>query len=131
MQTKTKEVDIPEGVSLMDYAKQTKGIYVNLLNLCGRSPATGKFEFRYMLSNKNLTGEKVKFVQGSDTIDATVIYSCLGTDYRDKKQYRTEFKNAVDQLVKDFKNQEKIDRHIKDENYSLQDLRAKGLLGEA
>lgn len=131
MQTKTKEVEIPEGVSLMDYAKQTKGVYVNLLNLCGRSPATGKFEFRYMLSNKNLTGEKVKFVQGDETIDATVIYSCLGTDYRDKKQYRTEFKNAVDQLVKDFKNQEKIDRHIKDENYSLQDLRAKGLLGEA
>ena len=55
MQTKTKEVEIPEGVSLMDYAKQTKGVYVNLLNLCGRSPATGKFEFRYMLSNKNLT----------------------------------------------------------------------------
>ena len=130
MQTKTKEVDIPEGVSLMDYAKQTKGVYVNLLNLCGRSPATGKFEFRYMLSNKNLTGEKVKFIQNGEDIDATVIYSCLGTDYRDKKQYRTEFKNAVDQLVKDFKNQEKIDRHIKDENYSLQDLRAKGLLGD-
>jgi len=130
MQTKTKEVEIPEGVSLMDYAKQTKGIYVNLLNLCGRSPATGKFEFRYMLSNKNLTGEKVKFVQAGESIDATVIYSCLGTDYRDKKQYRKEFKQAVDQLVKDFKTQEKIDRHIKDENYSLQDLRAKGLLGE-
>ena len=96
MQTKTKEVEIPEGMSLMDYAKQTKGIYINLTNLCGRSPATGKYEFRYMLSNKSLCGEKVKIINAGEELNATVIYSCLGTDYRDKKQYREEFKKAIE-----------------------------------
>lgn len=128
MQTKTKEINIPENMSLMDYAKQTKGVYVNVLNLCGRSPATGKYEFRYMLSNKNLYGEKVKIVHQGRDIDATVIYSCLGTDYRDKKQYREEFKKAVDDLIKDYKTQERIDAHISGENYSLEELRKKGLL---
>lgn len=128
MQTKTREVEIPEEMSLMDYAKQTKGIYINLLNLCGRSPTSGKYEFRYMLSNKSLYGEKVKIVNAGQELDATVLYSCLGTDYRDKKQYREEFKKAVDELVKDFRTQERIDAHISSENYSLEELRKKGLL---
>jgi len=128
MQTKTREVDIPEGMSLIDYAKQTKGVYINLLNLCGRSPASGRYEFRYMLSNKSLYGEKVKIVTAGQELDATVLYSCLGTDYRDKKQYREEFKKAVDELIKDYKTQERIDAHISSENYSLEELRKKGLL---
>ena len=126
--TKVKEVEIPEGTSLIDYAKQTKGVYINLLNLCGRSPATGKYEFRYMLSNKNLEGEKVQIIHQGRDLTVNVIYSCLGTDYKDKKQYREEFKKAVDQLVKDYKNQERVEAHIAGENYSLHDLRNKGLL---
>mgnify|MGYP000294437623 CR=1 FL=1 len=125
--TKTKEVEIPANMSLMEYAQNTKGIYVNLLNLCGRSPA-GKYEFRYMLSNKNLLGEKVKFQMGAEETEASVIYSCLGTDYKNQKKYRREFKEAVDQLVKDYKNQERVEAHLATENYTLAEMRKKGLI---
>ena len=127
--SKVKEIDIPQNMSLMEYAQANKGVFVNLLNLCGKNPITGKYEGRYILSNKNLTGEKVKFEQAGQSIDATVIYSCLGTDYKNQKQYRKEFKEALDNLVKDYKTQERLDAHIAGENVDLKQLRKKGLLG--
>ena len=112
---KIAEDSLP-GESLMSYAQRTKGVFVNLLNLCGYNEITKNYETMYILSNVNLTGEKVSFSKNGETIQATVIYSCLGTDYKASKKYRNEWKKARDNLIKDYKNQVKLDLHISTHN---------------
>ena len=128
--TSTKIVDIPENVSLIEYAQNTKGLYINLLNLCGKNPVTGKYECRYIITNKSLMGEKVKFEQAGQSIDATVVFSCLGTDYKTQKRFRRDFKKMVDQIAESYQKQERLDMHISGEHVDLKEMRKKGLLDD-
>lgn len=108
--------DAAPNESLMSYAQRTPGVFVNLLNLCGYNEITKKHETMYVLSNVNLIGEKVQFNSGKEQVQATVIYSCLGTDYKASKKYRNEWKKARDQLIEDYKSQTKLDMHISTHN---------------
>lgn len=114
-QVKTVDDAMPNE-SLMEYAQRTKGVYVNLLNLCGYNEKTKNYETMYILSNVNLTGEKVSFNNGGESMQATVIYSCLGVDYKASKKYRNEWKKARDGLIEDYKKQSKLDLHISTHN---------------
>lgn len=114
-QVKTVDDAMPNE-SLMEYAQRTKGVYVNLLNLCGYNEKTKNYETMYILSNVNLTGEKVSFNNGGEPMQATVIYSCLGADYKASKKYRNEWKKARDGLIEDYKKQSKLDLHISTHN---------------
>lgn len=114
-QVKTVDDAMPNE-SLMEYAQRTKGVYVNLLNLCGYNEKTKNYETMYILSNVNLTGEKVSFNNGGEPMQATVIYSCLGVDYKASKKYRNEWKKARDGLIEDYKKQSKLDLHISTHN---------------
>lgn len=116
--TQVKVVDdASPNESLMEYAWNHKGIYVNLLNMCGYNEKTHNYETMYILSNVNLLGEKVSFNgKNQEPMQATVIYSCLGTDYKASKKYRNEWKKERDKLIEDYKSQMKLDMHISTHN---------------
>jgi len=115
-QTKDINKDIKPNESLMDFAQRTKGVFVNLLNMCGYNEKTGNYETMYVLSDSNLTGEKVRFQNGGQEIDAIVLYSVLGIDYKMGKRYRNEWKKHRDKIIADYKTQTKLDMHISSHN---------------
>lgn len=86
---KTKEVDIPEGVSMFDWAQTQDGVWLNLKNTCRRNPHTGEYETQYECSMAPLK-------EG-------VIFSCLATEYRDRQEVRDEWQNLRLQLIQHFK----------------------------
>ena len=86
---KTKEVTIPDGVSMFDWAQTREGIWLNLKNTCRKNPQTGEYETQYECSTQPLK-------EG-------VVFSCLATEYRDRQEVRDEWRNLRKQLIDYFK----------------------------
>jgi len=125
--TKTT-IEIPEGYSEQAWAEQTPGVYMNMLGMAGKNPVDGKYHFAPIkYSDVNMEGEKVKFADGRE---ATVIFSCLAMEYKNKKEVYDQWWAKAKEAIESLKEQEQIENYVKQENIDLKDLRKQGMLDE-
>lgn len=127
MFTKTP-IEIPEGETEQSWAEKTPGCYMNLVAMAGKNPADGKYHFAPIVySDTNMEGEKVKYPDGRE---ATVLFSCLAMEYKNKKEVYDQWWAKANEAVKALKEQEKIENYVKQNNIDLKKLRNEGSLDE-
>ena len=123
-----KDLDLTttEHVSAQSYAESTKGIWMNMLNAISFNEVDHKYHMPpVQYSDVNLEGEKIKFASGQEF---TVIYSCLASEYKNKKEVYDEWWTKAKELKKAYEEQRKLDAHIASNNTNLKKLRAEGQL---
>lgn len=119
-------IQIPDGVTEQEWAEKTPGVYMNMVGLAGKNPVDGKYHFAPIkYSDVNLEGEKIKYGNGTE---ATVIFSCLAVEYRDKKEVRDMWWAKAREAIKTLQEQEQIENYVKQENIDLKKLRDQGSL---
>ncbi len=124
----TTNIQIPDGLTEQEWAEQTPGVYMNLIGLAGKNPIDGKYHFAPIkYSDVNMEGEKVKY---SDGREATVLFSCLAMEYKNKKEVYDMWWAKAREAINSLKEQEKIETYTKQNNIDLKDLRRSGALEE-
>lgn len=128
MAVTNKVIDLKDTkfTSEQEWAENTNGIYMNMLNGIRWDPIDNKFKMAPIkYSDVPLEGEKLKFAGGQEF---TVIYSCLGVEYKNKKEVRDTWWAKAEQLKKDYIEQTKLEAHIATNNTDLKKLRQEGAL---
>ena len=123
-----KDLDLTttEHISAQSYAEATKGIWMNMLNAISFNEVDHKYHMPpVQYSDVNLEGEKIKFASGQEF---TVIYSCLASEYKNKKEVYDKWWTKAKELKEAYIEQRKLDAHIASTNTSLKKLRAEGQL---
>ena len=123
-----KDLDLTtsEYLSAQSYAEATKGIWMNMLNAISFNEVDHKYHMPpVQYSDVNLEGEKIKFASGQEF---TVIYSCLASEYKNKKEVYDTWWNKAKELKQAYEEQRKLDAHIASNNTSLKKLRSEGQL---
>ena len=123
-----KDLDLTttEHISAQSYAEATKGIWMNMLNAISFNEVDHKYHMPpVQYSDVNLEGEKIKFASGQEF---TVIYSCLASEYKNKKEVYNKWWEKAKELKQAYIEQRKLDAHIASNNTSLKKLRAEGQL---
>lgn len=127
MITKTP-IQIPDGYSPQEWAEQTPGVYMNLVAMAGKNPVDGKYHFApIQYSDVSMEGEKVKYPDGRE---ATVIFSCLAMEYKNKKEVYDAWWAKAQEAVEALKEQEQIETYVKQNNIDLKKLRNQGSLDD-
>lgn len=127
MITKTA-IEIPEDESPQSWAEKTPGVWMNLIGLAGKNPVDGKYHFApIQYSDINMEGEKVKYPDGRE---ATVLFSCLAMEYKNKKEIRDQWWAKAKEAIKMLKEQEQIESYVKQNNLDLKKLREQGSLDD-
>lgn len=122
-------IQIPDGMTEQEWAEQTPGVYMNLIGLAGKNPIDGKYHFAPIkYSDVNMEGEKVKY--GKNGTEATVIFSCLAMEYKNKKEVHDLWWAKAREAIKTLQEQEQIENYVKQENIDLKKLRNEGSLNE-
>jgi hypothetical protein len=128
MAIETKIIDLTntEFSSEQEYAENTPGVFMNLLGGCYYDPVTNKYKLPPIkYSSVSLLGEKIRF---NNNQEFTVLFSCLGVEYKHKKEVYNKWWEEARKLVDAYKEQVKIDEHIRTNNTDLKKLRREGLL---
>lgn len=121
-------IQIPDGLTEQEWAEQTPGVYMNLIGLAGKNPVDGKYHFAPIkYSDVNMEGEKVKY---SDGREATVLFSCLAMEYKNKKEVYDMWWAKAREAIESLREQEQIENYVKQNNMDLKDLRKSGALQE-
>jgi len=121
-------IEIPEGLTEQAWAEKTPGVWMNLIGLAGKNPIDNKFHFAPIkYSDTNLEGEKVKYPDGRE---ATVLFSCLAMEYKNKKEVHDMWWAKANEAIKSLREQEQIETYVKQNNIDLKDLRKQGALNE-
>lgn len=124
--TKVIDLDNTEFKSIQQYAENTKGVWMNMLNAVAYNPTDNKYHFPPIkYSDVNLEGEKIKFASGQEF---TVIFSCLASEFANKKKVKDAWWKKAKELVEAYKEQIKLDSYIASNNVDLKKLRKEGLL---
>ena len=127
MFTKTT-IQIPDGESEQSWAEKTPGCYMNLVAMAGKNPVDGKYHFAPIVySDTNMEGEKVKYPDGRE---ATIVFSCLAMEYKNKKEVSDRWWTKANEVVKMLKEQEQIETYVEQNNIYLKKLRNQGSLEE-
>lgn len=125
MFTKTT-IEIPEGYSPQEWAEQTPGVYMNLVAMAGKNPIDNKYHFSSIqYSDVNMEGEKVKYPDGRE---ATIVFSCLAMEYKNKKEVYDQWWSKANEVIKMLKEQEQVETYVKQNNIDLKKLREQGSL---
>jgi hypothetical protein len=125
MITKTP-IEIPEGYTEQQWAEQTPGVYMNMIAMAGKNPVDNKYHFApIQYSDVNMEGEKVKYPDGRE---ATVVFSCLAMEYKNKKEVYDQWWAKAKEVVKMLKEQEQIETYVQQNNIDLKKLRDQGSL---
>ena len=120
--------EIPDGESPQSWAEKTPGVYMNMIGLAGKNPVDGKYHFAPIkYSDVNLEGEKIKYGNGTE---ATVIYSCLAMEYKNKKEVYDMWWQKANEAIKTLQEQEQIENYVQQNNVDLKKLRQEGSLNE-
>ena len=120
--------EIPDGETPQSWAEKTPGVYMNLVGLAGKNPVDGKYHFAPIkYSDVSLEGEKVKYPNGTE---ATVIFSCLAMEYKNKKEVYDLWWEKAREAIKTLQDQEQIETYVKQNNIDLKKLRNEGSLVE-
>lgn len=125
-----KDLDLTttEHISAQSYAEATKGIWMNMLNAISFNETDHKYHMPpVQYSDVNLEGEKIKFASGQEF---TVIYSCLASEYKNKREVYDAWWNKAKELKKAYEEQRKLDSYISSTNTDLKKLRKEGLLAD-
>lgn len=127
MAIKQKFIDISDKFSsAQEFAEQTKGIWMNMLNAVYYNEVDNKYHMSPIkYSDTNLTGEKIKFSSGQEL---TVVFSCLAEEFAHKKEVKDAWWKKANELVEAYKEEMKLDAHIKSNNTDLKKLRKEGAL---
>lgn len=126
--SKVIDLDQTEFKSIQQYAENTKGVWMNMLNAVAYNPTDNKYHFPPIkYSDVNLEGEKIKFSSGQEF---TVIFSCLASEFAHKKEVKDAWWNKAKELVKAYKEQAKLDSYIASNNVDLKKLRKIGALDD-
>ena len=121
-------IQIPDGLTEQEWAEQTPGVYMNLIGLAGKNPVDGKYHFAPIkYSDVNMEGEKVKYGDGRE---ATVLFSCLAMEYKNKKEVYDMWWAKAREAIESLREQEQIENYVKQNNMDLKDLRRSGALQE-
>ena len=127
MAINVKKVDLTDSeyTNTLDWAAD-KGYWMNMLGGVRYDQITGKYVMAPIkYSDVSLLGEKIKFASGQEF---QVVYSCLASEYRDKKEVNDEWWENAHKIVDGFKEQQQIAEHIASNNTDLKKLRAEGAL---
>ena len=124
----TKVVDLKDSEyrSAQQYAESQNGVYMNMLGGVRYDEVTGKYimaPIKY--SDANLEGEKIKFSNG---IELQVIFSCLASEYKNKKEVYNQWWDKAEHLIQMYKEQKQIEAYVKENNIDLEKLRDEGSL---
>lgn len=115
-----------EYTSEQNWAENTKGVFMNMLNGVSFNTVDNKYHMMPIkYSDVNLTGEKIKFANGQEY---TVVFSCLASEYAHKQEVKDAWWNAAKDLIEGYKNAQKIEDHIATNNVDLKKLRSEGSL---
>lgn len=126
--TKVIDLDKTDFKSEQQFAENTKGVWMNMLNAVAYNEIDNKYHFPPIkYSDVNLEGEKIKFASGQEF---TVIFSCLASEYANKKEVKDAWWNKANELVKAYKEQNKLDAYIATNNIDLKKLRKEGKLDD-
>ena len=120
--------EIPEGETEQSWAEKTHGVYMNLVAMAGKNPVDNKYHFapiRY--SDVNMEGEKVRYPDGRE---ATIVFSCLAMEYKNKKEVYDQWWAKAKEVIKMLKEQEQMETYVKQNNIDLKKLRQEGSLNE-
>lgn len=122
-------IQIPDGETEQSWAEKTPGVYMNLVGLAGKNPVDGKYHFAPIkYSDVSLEGEKIKY--GPKGQEATVLFSCLAMEYKNKQEVRDMWWAKAKEAIESLKQQEQIEAYVKQENIDLKKLRKEGSLEE-
>ena len=123
-----KDIDLTptDYASAQNYAESKVGTWMNMLNAISFNEVDHKYHMPpIQYSDVNLEGEKIKFASGQEF---TVIFSCLASEYKNKKEVYDAWWNKAKELKKAYEEQIKIDSHIASHNTDLKKLRKEGQL---
>ena len=112
--------------SEQEWATHQNGIWMNLLGGIRFDPVRNKYvvaPIKY--STVNLEGEKVKFASGQEY---QVIFSCLASEYANKKEVYDKWWEKVEELKEAYKQQQQIEAYTKTNNVDIKKLRNEGNL---
>lgn len=125
---KNMELD-EQYASSQQWAENTKGIYMNMLNGVAFDQVDQKYHMLpIQYSDVNMEGEKVRF---NDNREFMVIYSCLATEYAHKEEIRNEWWAKARALVEDYKKAQQVEDYINSNNgIDLKRMRQDGTLYE-
>ena len=99
---------------------------MNLVAMAGKNPVDNKYHFApIQYSDVNMEGEKVKYPDGRE---ATVVFSCLAMEYKNKKEVYDQWWAKANEVVKMLKEQEQIETYVQQNNIDLKKLRDQGSL---
>ena len=129
MTIEVKAIDISnQELSAQQWAEKTTGIYMNMLGACYYDEKTAQYKLPPIkYSDVNLEGEKIKFGNG---VELDVMFSCLASEYRNKKEVYDLWWQKAREIVEDYKKQLQFDDYAKSNNVSLKKLRQTGQLLE-
>lgn len=124
----TKEIDLTksEYKTAQEYAQNTVGVYMNMLGGVRYDELTGKYimaPIKY--SDANLEGEKIRFSNG---MELQVVFSCLASDYKNKKEVYNQWWDKANEIIKMYKEQKQIENYVKENNIDLKKLKDEGSL---
>lgn len=126
IQSKYIDISGKEFASEQQWAENTKGIFMNMLAGVRWDPVDNKYKMAPIkYSDVNLEGEKIKFSSGQEF---TVVFSCLASDYANKKEVKDLWWEKANELVSSYKEQKKLEAHITSNNTDLKRLRKEGVL---
>ena len=123
-----KDVDLTntDYVSAQSYAETKTGTWMNMLNAISFNETDHKYHMPpIQYSDVNLEGEKIKFASGQEF---TVIFSCLASEYKNKKEVYDLWWKKANELKAAYQEQVKLDAHIASTNTDLKKLRKEGQL---
>lgn len=112
--------------SKQKWAEATPGVFMNMLAGVRYDTLTNKYVMApIQYSTVNLEGEKIKFNGGQELI---VVFSCLASEYANKKEVYKKWWDAAESLIKSYKDQKQLEAYIATNNTDLKKLRKEGLL---
>ena len=124
IEQKTLNLDETKYKSEQEWAIHTPGIWMNLLGGIRFDPVTNKYTIAPIkYSTVNLEGEKIKFASGQEY---QVIFSCLASEYANKRDVYDAWWKKVEELKEAYKQQKQVESYIKENNVDMNDLRDKG-----
>ena len=127
IEQKTIDISADENyASKQKWAEATSGIFMNMLAGVRYDTVRNKYVMApIQYSTVNLEGEKIKFSSGQELM---VVFSCLASEYANKKEVYDKWWDAAKTLIKSYKEQKQLEAHIESNNTDLKTIDKEGLL---